>query len=177
MSPPTRSIRLKVASPCTVPWDSMTGDDAVRFCGTCEKQVYNLTGMSTDQVEALLASPAGRPCVRFFQRADGTILTADCPVGARRVRRRRLAAGLGAGILTALGVALGADDAPRARSLPYTMVEEPRPLMGVPAPVEVRGEPAAVEVRGEPAAVEIMGELPPYEEFQGDVHVVERPPR
>jgi hypothetical protein len=37
--------------------------------------------------------------VRFYQRADGTVLTADCPVGVRRKRVRRgvlVAAGAGA---------------------------------------------------------------------------------
>src|SRR5690242_21776801 len=101
----SRPIRLKIASPCKVSWDSMKGDDAVRFCGTCKKDVYNLSAMTTDQTEALLASPSGRPCVRFFQRADGTVMTNDCPVGAQRVRRQRIAVGVGAGLLSALGYA------------------------------------------------------------------------
>jgi hypothetical protein len=33
---------LRVASPCNVSWEAMTGDDWVRFCGSCEKSVYSL---------------------------------------------------------------------------------------------------------------------------------------
>jgi hypothetical protein len=72
----------------------MTGDDSVRFCWHCNKNVYRLSNITTEQVEALLTQP-GPPCVRFDQRSDGTVMTADCPVGARRVRSRRLVAGVG----------------------------------------------------------------------------------
>ena len=44
----------------------------------------------------------GSPCVRFYRRFDGTVLTADCPVGLRKLRFRRAAiAGIGIGILAA----------------------------------------------------------------------------
>jgi hypothetical protein len=81
---------VRVASPCHEPWDAMVGDDRVRFCGSCKKNVYNLSTMRRDEAEALLAEREGKMCVRFFRRADGTVLTADCPVGQKK-RRRRLA--------------------------------------------------------------------------------------
>src|SRR5262245_30602687 len=37
--------RLRIASPCSADWDEMTGDDRVRFCGRCRKNVYNLSEM------------------------------------------------------------------------------------------------------------------------------------
>jgi hypothetical protein len=49
--------------------------------------VYNLSGMSRVEAESLIQSKEGSLCVRFFQRADGTIITDDCPVGLRVVRR------------------------------------------------------------------------------------------
>lgn len=30
---------LRVASPCRADWDKMQGDDRMRFCGTCAKNV------------------------------------------------------------------------------------------------------------------------------------------
>jgi hypothetical protein len=82
----------KVASPCTASWESMRGDDQVRFCGHCSKNVYNLSAMSRSDAEALLRRTEGRVCTHFYRRLDGTILTADCPVGLRakaaRFRRR-----------------------------------------------------------------------------------------
>jgi hypothetical protein len=85
---------LTVATPCTVPWREMRGDNRSRFCGECRKPVYDLVAMTTAEAAALLAGPGGRPCVRLYRRPDGRVMTADCPVGLRgRVwrwaRRRR----------------------------------------------------------------------------------------
>jgi hypothetical protein len=65
----------------------MTGDDRVRFCEHCRKNVYNLSSMSHDEAAALVRQTEGRLCVRFYRRHDGTILTNDCPVGLRAARR------------------------------------------------------------------------------------------
>jgi hypothetical protein len=80
---------LRIATPCRADWDEMQGDDRVRFCGQCEKNVYNLSAMPRDEAEALVREKEGRLCVRFYQRQDGTVLTADCPVGVRRRRLRQ----------------------------------------------------------------------------------------
>jgi hypothetical protein len=82
--------RIQVAAPCSVPWDAMAGDDRVRHCDDCKLDVYNLSGMTRDEAEVLIESRIGSLCVRFFRRADGTILTADCPTGLKHRRRRRL---------------------------------------------------------------------------------------
>lgn len=79
---------LKLASPCTASWAAMGGDERVRFCGMCSKNVYNLSAMTEGEVDKLFNSTDGRLCVRFLQRADGTIITDDCPVGLRAVRAR-----------------------------------------------------------------------------------------
>jgi hypothetical protein len=97
--------QIKVASPCNASWDEMVGDDRVRFCLQCDKNVFNLSSMSRDEAEALLEQRAsGELCVRYYQRADGTIMTSDCPVGATKKRRKKLAlavAGAGAMALAA----------------------------------------------------------------------------
>ena len=79
---------IKVASPCHADWDAMQGDDQVRFCGGCRKNVYNLSEMTQDEAQALVSSLEDRLCVRFYTRADGTLLTQDCPVGLHAVRRK-----------------------------------------------------------------------------------------
>jgi hypothetical protein len=79
---------LKIASPCPANWDGMYGDNRVRFCGDCKLNVYNLSGMTKIQAEDLLRKTEGRLCVRYFQRADGTVITKDCPVGWRAVKKR-----------------------------------------------------------------------------------------
>lgn len=66
----------------------MTGDDRVRHCDLCSLHVYNIAEMSRTDAEALIANTEGRICARVFRRADGTIITRDCPVGLRAIRRR-----------------------------------------------------------------------------------------
>lgn len=79
---------VKVASPCSQDWDAMIGSERKRYCGECKLNVYNLSGMSRTEGETLIANSEGRLCVRFFRRADGTVLTQDCPVGWRAVKMR-----------------------------------------------------------------------------------------
>jgi len=71
----------------------MTGDDRARFCGQCQKNVYNLSAMTRTQIETLIREKEGKFCGRFYRRADGRLLTADCPLRLRRMRERL--AGLG----------------------------------------------------------------------------------
>jgi len=79
---------VRVASPCKSDWDQMIGTDRVRFCGQCSLNVYNLSAMTRDEAESLIAANEGRLCVRFYRRGDGSIITQDCPVGLRAVRQR-----------------------------------------------------------------------------------------
>lgn len=135
MSQPFTLDVIRVATPCHAAWDSMTGDARVRHCGECQKNVYNLSEMSRAEAEALVTKHEGRLCVRFFQRSDGTLLTADCPVGLLAAARRRLAgwfAAAAAGLLTlaAFGGALA-----RGRGTIPTMGQPV--VMGKMAPVTV----------------------------------------
>ena len=114
----TKLNTIQVASPCNVSWGAMAGDDQVRFCGQCEKHVYNLSAMSLDEISHLLEKKEGRACVRFYRRADGTVLTDDCPVGLRAVRRRMaLLATAAAGALATLGFAMFHSRGSMARTL------------------------------------------------------------
>jgi hypothetical protein len=82
--------RLRIASPCDASWDEMEGDDLVRFCRHCQLNVYNLSGMSRREAAAFVREAERTLCVRFYRRADGTLLTDNCPVGWRAARRRLL---------------------------------------------------------------------------------------
>jgi hypothetical protein len=74
---------VRIARPCHVSWDAMTGDDRVRFCKACHLNVYNPSAMTRQEAEDLLRRREGRMCLRLYRRADGTVLTRDCPVGLR----------------------------------------------------------------------------------------------
>jgi len=92
---------LRIASPCPADWNKMAGDERVRHCAECNLNVYNLSAMTERQVQALIAESGGqRLCTRFYRRADGTVLTQDCPWSFRAMRRK--VSRLGAAVLTAL---------------------------------------------------------------------------
>ena len=95
--------RVSVASPCRASWEAMEGDERVRFCGQCGLHVYNLSEMTSDEAASLVARAEGRLCARFYRRADGTMLTKDCPKGLRAVRARA-ARGAGAVFASVLGL-------------------------------------------------------------------------
>jgi hypothetical protein len=80
---------IDVAPPCHESWDQMEGDVKKRFCRICRKNVYNLSAMTTREAEEFVAGMEGKSCIRFYRRADGTLLTSDCPVAARRVWKRK----------------------------------------------------------------------------------------
>ena len=75
--------RIRIASPCPANWEKMTGDDRVRYCPECQLNVYNFSAMKPAEIERIVAEREGRLCARFYQRADGTMLTSNCPIGWR----------------------------------------------------------------------------------------------
>jgi hypothetical protein len=79
---------LRIASPCPMNWERMAGDDRVRFCDQCNLHVYNIAALTRREAEALIVKTEGRFCARLYRRVDGTIITKDCPVGLRAMRRR-----------------------------------------------------------------------------------------
>jgi hypothetical protein len=105
----------------------MVGDEHARFCKQCEKNVYNLSSMTRAAAEALLIEKEGKLCVRYYQRADGTILTADCPEGVERRRRKIRILALGFGV----GAAVSA----------FAMLRPRAPLMGAPPPIAAGDDP------------------------------------
>ncbi|MFO0597539.1 MAG: hypothetical protein U0228_19695 [Myxococcaceae bacterium] len=85
------SLELQVASPCSENWDAMSPrGDRARFCAKCQLNVFDIASMTEVEVRALILAQQGRVCARLYRRADGTVLTRDCPEGVRRVRVRFL---------------------------------------------------------------------------------------
>ena len=180
---------VQVASPCSAEWSDMVGDDRVRFCGSCAKNVYNLSAMLAEDAERLLVERAGKDlCVRFFQRADGTMMTSDCPVGVTRKRRKKVAmavAGAGAmafgafaslresarqggyipaptGEVAATGPPPAAPEVPTAMGTVAPPTAPPVAMMGDIQPVEVKGEPSLAQggIAPAPAVRPLMGRMP-----------------
>jgi hypothetical protein len=79
---------LRLGFACTQRWEDMVGDDRVRACAGCDRPVFNLSEMTRAEAEAVLATRGLTPCVRFYRRPDGTVMTTDCPTGVRQAPRR-----------------------------------------------------------------------------------------
>ena len=93
---PVRSFdRITIPAPCTADWESMVGNDQVRFCEHCNLHVTDLSTMTRQAATELVARSQGRLCVRFIQRPDGGVLTKQVPEKLHRISRRvsRIAAG------------------------------------------------------------------------------------
>ncbi|NOQ84980.1 MAG: hypothetical protein GQ551_13320, partial [Myxococcales bacterium] len=158
---------------CKAPWENMDGDNRIRFCRECSRNVYNLSAMTECEARRVIAEREGRLCVRFYQRRDGTVLTSDCPVGAKRsffvagARAAALVAGAAAGI-TALAACNSVEDEP---------VRMGEPLTGSPP---AQGDwDAGTGVPHEPEHPEepIMGDiaLPPEQPLMGKVAPLRTP--
>ena len=72
---------IQIAQPCRADWNRMTGDQRARFCGSCHKNVYDISQMTRADAQNLIQQKEGDVCVRLYRRPDGTVITADCPVG------------------------------------------------------------------------------------------------
>ena len=147
---------VRVAAPCPARWADMTGDDRARFCAQCQKHVYNLSEMTAEAASDLIREKEGKLCARFFQRADGTVLTADCPVGAAAAWRRvkRLVAAAVALLFSSVAASVwGSNSGQRAERRPrpkaykawddaVTAVRDfvnPKPPQPVPPPRAIMG--------------------------------------
>lgn len=80
---PPRSLpilaSLRLVRGCDVPWDAMVGDARVRHCGVCDREVYDLTAMDPDEIEAFLAArKEALPCMRLHRRRDGRVQAGVC---------------------------------------------------------------------------------------------------
>ena len=92
---------IRIASPCPADWEKMIGDERVRHCSECNLNVYNFSAMTEREISQLIsANPGRRLCSRFYRRADGMILTQDCPWSLRIMARK--ASRIASAVLTTL---------------------------------------------------------------------------
>jgi len=82
----------------------MAGDDRVRFCTHCRNHVFNLSGMRREEAEDLVRRQQDGLCVRYYRRADGAVMTRDCPVGVQRKLRRLVALAMGLFLAALVGL-------------------------------------------------------------------------
>jgi hypothetical protein len=154
--------RIHVATPCTADWSQMTGDERVRHCAHCKKDVFNLSDMSRAQAERLIIEMNGDLCARYYQRKDGTILLADCSVGLQQKRRTGVLAA-GAAMLLAGAGGMAGYLRLRHHEARLAKVDVPEPTR--PTPMIIVDPPQPPEVR------EVKGDvgIAPPEAIQGGI--------
>lgn len=82
----------------------MVGNERVRFCPECHRDVYDFSRMSDKDVEQLVSRRQQRLCARVRQRPDGSVVTTGSSVSFDVLMRRisRLA-----GIALAAAISVG----------------------------------------------------------------------
>jgi hypothetical protein len=95
MAPKNFLNNMTIPSPCTADWSSMIGNEQVRFCEHCSLEVHNLSLMTRNQAERLVARSNGRLCVRYHYDPAGRPLTLPARQKLHHISRRvsRIAAG------------------------------------------------------------------------------------
>lgn len=127
---------ITIPTRCRASWRDMRGDDAVRRCPRCDRDVYDLAQMTSGEIDALLARPEGTPCVRLRRRPDGRVVTADCPpeppsLVARGARAVAAGVLFGAGAVTTASLLVplvGVRGGPIAIAAPVAHDPAPRAL-------------------------------------------------
>ncbi|MEO7716805.1 MAG: hypothetical protein ABIY70_11415 [Capsulimonas sp.] len=156
--------QIEVASPCHESWSEMDGEGAVRHCGKCARNVYNLSEMTTAQAQALVAANEGKLCVRFYRRSDGTMMTKDCPVGVRVARRRYVtalswAASLAVASIVGTTRPAHADNPPAAKAFLGEMAAPIHAAAKTTAPVKIVKIKPAGSVKTKPPVVKPVSPL------------------
>jgi len=155
---------VRIAAPCPADWDSMYGNERVRFCEQCQLNVYNLSDMSRAEAEELIGRAEGGLCVRYYKRSDGSILTQNCPVGLRRLKRRlsRVATAIGTSVLSFMaGIGLFQITAQRYTTGVMVMGDMAQPLPSVTGALVPQPSP--------PTHPPVVGKLVPVKISRGPV--------
>ncbi len=58
---------VEVKSPCTEDWEKMHGNDRVRFCDHCAKDVKNLSVVTRKEAMRIVRASGGNLCIRYIQ--------------------------------------------------------------------------------------------------------------
>jgi hypothetical protein len=104
---------LTIPSPCTADWDSMRGNEQVRFCQHCNLSVHNLSSMTRFEAKRLVKKSQGRLCIRYYRRPDGSVQVVTDKLHNIKRRASKIAAG-------AFGATLSLCASAAAQSTPTT---------------------------------------------------------
>src|SRR4029079_15917611 len=58
--------KIEVKSPCNEHWNEMIGNEQIRFCSHCAKNVNNISEMTRKEATRLVRRHYGQLCVRYY---------------------------------------------------------------------------------------------------------------
>jgi hypothetical protein len=76
-----RFEQIKSVTACPAMWDDMLGDDKVRYCHLCGKQIYSLNELTYEEAEELRLRKS------IYVRKDRAIMESDCFVGLTSIQK------------------------------------------------------------------------------------------
>ena len=151
---------VRVGSPCTEDWDNMHGNDQVRMCDHCVKEVNNLSEFTRKQAKRLVRASDGNICIRYYEHP----VTKQPLFAAQFHQITRRAPSIAAGVvgatlsLSALSYAQGGTvSTQRAISVEKTVAVEPE-LAG-----KVTAKPSSTPPQQ--IVLEQLQDLPPRREL------------
>jgi hypothetical protein len=74
----------KKALPCDWTWDETYSSERYRYCGQCQRPVYNFAGLEIAEAEVIILKAENRSKYTLYKRTDGKIMTSDCPVAIKK---------------------------------------------------------------------------------------------
>ena len=124
---------VEVKGPCTEDWEKMHGNDLVRFCSHCAKDVKDLSALTRKEAMRMVRASNGGICIRYVKDPE-----TNRPLFADQLFQiTRRAPGLAAGVMTAsiaLSTAVYAQESPRPASPPAVVTTTQEPIPNGDAP-------------------------------------------
>lgn len=141
MSPKHLLDQIEIVSPCSADWDSMKGNDQIRFCEHCNRNVNDLTQITHKQIKRLIAHSNGRFCVRYYPGSGAPLPARSIPQKVHQIGRRvsRIAAGAFTAALSLSSTVAQTQQPNRANS-----ANDELAIVGTVAANEVRGLSGAI---------------------------------
>ncbi len=129
-----RAKHLPIANPCHEDWDAMKPDARGRFCGACDKAVFDLSALTEAEAKVVLARHRDdKICISYCLSRDGVVQFAPPPVTRGRV--------VAAGVLAVAVAACAPHEYPG--TAPAIEIEIQTRAAAAVQPIETRVEPTA----------------------------------
>ena len=74
----TTMLKITIENPCTESWEDMSGNERIRHCAQCDRNVFNIASLDAQEAVDLIRQTEGSICARVFRRPDGTVVTGSC---------------------------------------------------------------------------------------------------